>query len=387
MTATRQSRDALENFRQYNLELLEQLHSAFPECPDAVAVIKQYSAMMDVDGVIMSAVRAHYNHLITPLESEVAYSAPLGRLKVSAGCTPDFATMYDAYVYTDADVVLQSGYGMIDTLKLREKWSDPAFDQESKRSVFDYLCAINECTYLALDMSPPRTFTVDEIQEEIEARQPQPAPGANMTLGFRACLLALVDCIEQASPSDQHAACQSARDRVIAMQPKDAIQVWSEVVNPRIHEACATKDWSVIVDAMQTLGETVQICNLPLGGVCGDLEDIWTRLDQLNVLARLHVKTPPHLLEVIEQRAGAIAEHMANGTFDLSSGAIMAMGEEIMTQCNGEDLQLFTQLINDELSTILSAFVNPATSAAGLDPGMLSTMSMLVQNTASAKTQ
>ena len=359
-------------FRNLVNQLLEQLHTSFPECQGTRDAVKRFSAMSTEDTFLLAAAHAHRDHLLSPLGEEVAYAAPLTRLRArepEGGC--QFATFYDAYTYTDADTVLGCDYPFVIDMRLREKWADPYFDDDSKRGVFDFLRAINDAAMQATRSPIPRLITVAEIQAEIEENGEGHDGGAGIVAGFDACLGALIDEAEcdRGSLHDARAALSKEQLHV-------AFEQWGEIAT----DGRATFDDRNWVAACELLRASAGI----IGAVGEHLvtvtptPELWIKLEHINLISRLSRKTPPHLLEVIESRAGDLASRMADGTFDLSSQNIMQVGEDIMGQCNVEDLQIFSRLINEELETIMSTLNAsggaggiPDLAKLGIDPAMV----------------
>lgn len=382
--------NGVDDFRAYTTQLIEQMQASFPECEATKNALHQYNSLCQVNGFMLSAVREHYNHLMTPLPETVAYIAPLQRLRVrhweSSGqnSSPNrTVTMLDAYYYRDSAVILSSDYRLIQSLKLQEKWNDPDFDDESKAGLFDFLDAINQATFTALGIEPPRMFPAPEIEKEIE-RYRNEKKGPGLMDGFCACLKLLVEDIQDESGSQGDHSVQIALGQIEEAKPQSMIDEWAAIASDDlVNDICTRQDWGSLVAYFASPECKLTTCKIPFGLVEHASDNLWRRVYQVNVLARLQRKTPPHLLEVIEEKAGALAVHMMNGTLDLGTNEIMEMSNEVVAQCNVEDLQLFSKLISEELQSILSAFngssalENLDLSASGMDIGHLQMLSSM----------
>ena len=92
-------------------------------------------------------------------------------------------------------------------------------------------------------------------------------------------------------------------------------------------------------------------------------DDVVRKLSQLNVLTRIHGNIPPHLLQVIQSKAGALAREIAQGGFDLNSSAVATISEDIIAHCTTQD---FAALISQELGA-MEAFNTTEGAPCGID--------------------
>lgn len=386
-TAEASSESAIETFRQYVAQLLGQLQDVFPECEAMRKARDHFHTASAVDAFILAMARKHHDHLMAPLPPGVPYAPPVSRLRArvydraieTGQCLSDAyrgACYYDAYEYADSAVVLSSGCPFIESLGLGRKWEDECLDEESRHGIFDFLRAINDVVFEIVKLPPPTLFSVEEITDEIaEHRASEKVP--MLQSGFTMCLLSLVDAAGESGAQVTPEAKESLRD----LDPQVALDEWDRVAS-RSGGACESRLWEGLCAAVEGESEALRALGPMLRSLAVPSDAVWEKIEQLSLLARLYRKTPAHMFELIEQQAGTIAALMAQGKFDPSSQGMMQIGEEIALQCNAEDLQLLTQLINEELGSILAAFGGASASnlqRAGLDPGIVALLGSFVQ--------
>lgn len=365
----------LDKYRDYTEQLLTQMSEFFSECEKIKSLRQKFKLLANEDMFLMSTVRAHFDHLETPLPNTVAYAAPLTRVKQKR-VESSRATLYDAYLYNDFDSLTEMGSTpIIDEIGLSEKWNHEDLDNNSKHGIFQYLCALNECVYHIMERPLPVHVSSDEIQHEILLHKEQliDTP-TQLQKAFSDLLHKLIDEVYVNIEGTDKISHTNKLNEFIDKSPsaiQSTIEQWHHIMSTEIdscnhnninhhkyvRDVCTAKEWNFLAELFTSysLDEDKYLCNIDLSRVTCDSqsEQCLSTIVQLNIISKLSQNAPPHLLEVVESKAGELAKELSQGSFNLDPQRVMALGEDILTQVDPADIQVFTQMLNGEMGSIL----------------------------------
>lgn len=428
MSSFRTLEQITHDYKEWVLLFIEQLQHGFSEC-DIVHTHKMYNSMSET--FMMSTITEHANCMIMPLisstiddeSSKFTYANPLTRLKMSCTSENDElfyrqATHYDAYMYQDSHILTANQVPLLFTqLKLQDKieslrLEDPDDIDGSQSAIWSFIQEINKIAISIKNLNPPKHFSHDEVKTEIERKASETVCQHKLSKVFKTIATQLIETVHETIKSnanhrdsrEEHTEdhtkgilkenSDSLLNYVCDTEESECIASWNLLMSSLsgnntecLYQICEAQDWAMLQQTFEYYRHNdennIKWTLLPLEHIEVPNEDIWTRFNQMNVLARVFRSTPTHLLEIIESKASKLSTQIAEGSFNMDSREIMQIGEEIMTQCNIEDLQLFSQMINRELSSILKAFTQlqqPRQMGEQMDgsvQGLISVMSLL----------
>lgn len=345
---------ARREYHTLTQELLEQMCKQWPDCLKVKALAVACAAMDDA--AVEKSIAAHVSHLCQELPPQsVAYSAPLSRIRRRAGQAPWLkATYRDAYDYGDVDALLLSGHPMLETLDLSEKWTD--LDPESRNGMFQFLRAISDAALAHHDLEPPPHVTVTEIEAEIGGNNTEeegvppagdePPPPPNQVAIHIECLAKQVGGEELAKEME-------------AVENNNVVEAWEAATAAAVGEAVAAKDAAGLKAAIAAASPADNVYGQRLLPAIAALDaeaidELWPAFGQIGLLCRIHNGTPQHLIDIIQSKANEIAQSIADGE-GIDQTSLLALGNEVMTQCSADDLQQFSKLISGELENIMAS--------------------------------
>lgn len=335
---TMQSPEHLALFEDYVLQFLHQMSTTFEECSDVQAMYDEFRMLStdegrEGEGFVMAMAKSIHDHAMQPIESEIPYRDFVLSQR-SQGWPEDkgapWVHVHDAYGAQDLPSLMSANieHPFLHRIHFDEKIVDDKLDAESRNEIFKFMMAINEEGIMAMGGAPPGgvEWETNPTPDEDKFKDLEGA--------FRRSVLHLenhmrrTECLEGDGMSNQL-----------------EVNRWHEVMVAGGYDMCTGKAWPPVVGILQH--------HFPHWGIrwekVAPSEELWECLTQVNLLARLCYKTPPHLLEIIGDQSKLIAKQIASG----EQLDIAGIGENIMQQCNIEDLQLFTQLINSEIEAIM----------------------------------
>lgn len=355
---------ALSEYGLLLQNLMTDFQNYFPEC-QAIRNFKLcFESGKSVDGFVYSIAKRHFQHLETPLPPSVSYCSALNRLKANRNCS--HALYYDAYLYDDIAVIIAAKDSLVMTIGLDEKWQE--LDAESKGGFFDYMRAINDEVYNVMKEPPPVAFSRDDITDEIKGhRSDTDVESSSLVTVFGCVVRELVtivrpqmvvrDCRGGLDTSDE--AFGAHVDQLLG-SPRDIMTQWHSVMSMLVpegvsfYDACAKRDWASFamideVDAEWALKSVQFQRGMPA-------PEVWEKLAQANALCRFQVSTPVHMLQVIESKVARVAEPISRGELDIRSLEVMAIVNEIVSECTESELKVFSEMLHAELVPLVRAF-------------------------------
>jgi hypothetical protein len=366
---------ALAVFRDYCLQFLEQLTLAFDECEDTRRALDEF-AMLSSDEIqgesspslfILSLARSIGDHVLQPLP-DVPYRAAVVEQRGEA-------LIYDAYAARDVGTIAAAGHPVLERVRIEDKLSDRKLDEESKHEIFRFIEAINDAALESLGQAPPSPVDVPVSAEPTESNESNESNGSLEPLepeetlegAFHKTLGQLKREADRITGGDLRIADIPAVD-------------WHDMMSsgpdasPTAYDMCSARNWEGVAGALGA-SRMAPVRDYPWDQVAPS-EELWGALTQANLLGRLCAKTPPHLLEIIGDQSKRIAEQIAAG----GNVDVMNIGQSIMHQCNVEDLQLFTQLVNSEVESILylaQRYARPGQSSAASHQATVAALRMI----------
>lgn len=338
---TDETSEHLALFKEYVEQFLLQMSTTFEECPDVAQMYQEFQMLSTSEGhegkgFVLVMAKAIHDHAMQTIQSEVPYrdfvlsQRSKGWPEGQAG--PQLH-IHDAYVAHDLRSMMSAEieHPFLHRIHFDHKISDEKLDAESRSEIFKFMVAINEEAIMAMGSVPPGGVEWEDgaLQEEKESFN-------DLEGAFRRSVLRL----------ENHARKLDCFGEGESMSTKIEAGRWHEVMaGGGGYDMCSSKSWPHMVGFLRH--------HFPNWGVSWEQitpsEELWECLTQVNLLARLCYKTPPHLLEIIGDQSKLIAKQIASG----EPLDIAGIGDNIMQQCNIEDLQLFTQLINSEIEAIV----------------------------------
>ena len=363
----------IREFQALLTKFVDFLQGEFPNCQEVSLLALQVDTLVTVaDRDFMNEILTDWlDHLSTPLTS-AKYKKPVARLLSAAG-ESNQVCVYHAVVYGDVDTLMQYPNKIFAMLHLNEKLGDPNFSATSRAETLRYISRLSSIIYQILDKPEPLVPSREQIAEEIARHKAsklalQRVPTQHSETSFFRALLGVIDACEQQGGDVAHLA--TVRQRIEA-EPDVVVAEWEQTMQTLVH-GCT-------LEGVLQSGHFHRLREFPLTGVCEDMrlhdaltaaheevDNLRSLVIQLNVLLRIQQSIPTPMRNCIEGTAQRIAAEILNGSTSFEELDLSAIGEEVMGQCQTEDLSSLA----DNLGSLLPLLQSQLSEIPGLVESM-----------------
>lgn len=257
----------------------------------------------------------------------------------------DHATLYHVCEYNDIDgFEITSTLELFQRIGLFDKYRDGSMSDDDKKIFWRFVSELNELAFKYKCAVRPYVPTRTEIQQNIKTKKRSNGM-PSMTKAFHNTLNALLKLTNTDLELD-YDTCQSQ------WIPRWTSFVQDTVDNVKIPVLCQQHDFR----ALQKLGvHFAEFVNIE------GSEEMWTHIVHLNGYSAVGENIPSQMMGKIENIATRLADDIVHGRKDFSSLNLSDIGQQVLSQCDENDMTQFANNI-DNLLPALQSF----SSAQGL---------------------
>jgi hypothetical protein len=347
---TQTPHEARVEFAATMCKFMRALATSFPDCETTVDFATKADLLLNDPGDVLftKVVEEWFAYVDTPLQS-AKYRKPVQRIldRETPGAT---VCLFHAIAYGDTGTVFQYPCRVFDSLKLEAKMADAQFDAQSRGATLQYIYRLSGLVYRILERPLPIVPTREEIAEEIrKAKTAKPAKVTSNggkqqersdSQGFVHGLLSLCEHAHAIGVTDAKQL-QSEIER----DPTSFIAEWNENMQQRVN--------GTTLETVLQEGQYDQVAQFQMTGVClrlrldrllfevgnpQDQKTVHTLVTHTIMLSRIHESVPNEMRSAIETTARRIADGILAGDMSLDQLDLSAIGEEVLANCESEDL-------------------------------------------------
>lgn len=323
------------------LELMEEMilfwKRLFPECEDTEDSHTWFNGVVKPSDKKSADCIAAWNDCMREVlnKKKVKYAKAVERV------INEPATVFHACSYKDVDAIYDSSeYTVFRKLKLRER--HPTLSEDDRATLWKYIDHMNRSAYEYAGRPVPRIPTKEEIQASISQKKNKPVGGeqASMAKAFQTALDVLVK--ETGAEIEDEA-------------QVDIAARWAKTIKMEtagggtVSQLCQAQDPA----AMDYLAR--EIPELRLETLDLITSDTWETIKQLNSFSTVNEQIPTKMMSRIEDYASKLADDLVSGRKTMGNVDLSAIGQEVLAQCDPDDMNKFASNIN-ELLPALSNF-------------------------------
>lgn len=265
-----------------------------------------------------------------PLPKRIKYAKALGRLLGNA------PTLWLAIEYKDESALDDEAKSVLRT----------PIDADGWRA----LSAAHRLAACATQTDVVRAPTREEIHQNIQqsAKQGGKQQASSVPHALRDAYRGLAACVAD----------EAAREAMRA-EEEDLPARWGQMLRGRadFQSQCASRSppppeaWT----ALPSASRAAVVSALQEGGGGGDA---WSHVDQLNTYANISANVPHNMMGKIESMASKLASDLSTGCVSMESLNLQSIGEEVLSQCDAEDLSALTNNLGSLLPTLQQQMAN-----------------------------
>jgi len=331
--------NARKSFWDLTVSFSDSLGESFPNCADTKDLVLWCKNVIVGDEVEEGkGIHNWYDAMMEPLK-KTKYSKAVERIN---GSPP---VIYHACVYKDFEAISTSTSSpSLTRLNISEKLTDPNFSEESRAVFWKYIDELNKNASEYTGKPFPKVPTRDEIAENIKKQKKNDSSSTqhqqpSMLKGFCTSLSAFCEV----------RGCKNVFDLQNEEETSKIYTKWTEISKKEVDgvsvfNLCKKNDTSVL----KLFVEDFPMINweLPME------ENQWTLLNKLLSFCTVGDAIPSHMMGKIESMASRLADDIMSGKADMSSMDLKSIGEEVLSQCNPNDMSHFANNIDKILPAI-----------------------------------
>lgn len=311
----------------------------WPDCQDT----KDYKLLFD--NVVMhdenkqtELLDAWYANLTIALSRKVKYTKALERILSNHNMTP---TLYHACAYNDIDALdMTSESDALRALGICSKYRENVFDENDKKIFWRYIQELNDITLKYFDSKLLYVPSRAELQANIKSKKNSISNDIpSMHKAFQTSLSSLCSVNKISDISND----------IADEKLQSYITRWSQftqdsVNSTKIPTACSQKDPSVFAKLTEHFPEIV----------VSNYEDSWNIIVQMNGYSAVGENIPSKMMGKIENIASKLADDIVNGRTDMTSMNLNDIGQQVLSQCDENDVSQFTNNVENLLPALQS---------------------------------
>lgn len=323
-------------FWELSIEFAEELGKSFPDCPDTKDLILWGKTLiLGDDSEEEKGIINWHNAMLEPLK-KTKYSKAVERI---TGSPP---TVYHAVTYKDYEsMAVSSSSQSLKRLKILEKMNDPSFTDEKKELFWKYMKRLNKYAEEFVEKEFPKVPTREEISENIKKNK-QVDTGSSqpsMIKGFHTSLSAFCEMRD----------CKNVYDLSSETELSKMFSSWVEISKKEVEEKTISSMCKERVeDIIPHLEEKFPEINWkdPM------TESQWNVLIKIFSFCDVGEAIPSQMMGRIENMASKLANEIMSGQKNMASMDLQSIGEEVLSQCNPNDMNHFANNIDKILPAI-----------------------------------
>ena len=284
--------------------------------------------------------KSWYDNTTAPLNKKVKYCRAVERI---LGSNP---LVYHACEYNDIDgLQMSSESKTLIRLNVFDKYKSGKMTDDDKKIFWKFISGLNRSCFEFYDIQPPSVPTRDDISKNIKSRKSQSdelEDTPSMAKAFQNALTSLCNNLKQT-------------DITTGMDIKSLMSRWSAFANDSVDNVKIT----VLCNDCNPVSLTSLMKHFPELQLEGNMltPEIWDLIKQLNGYSVVDNNIPNQMMSKIENLASKLADDIVNGRSDMSNMNLSEIGQQVLSQCNEEEMSQFANNI-ENLMPALQQFGN-----------------------------
>ena len=324
-------------FWELSVEFSEELVAQFPSCSDTKDLLLWgKNVILGNDDEEKQGISDWFVAMNEPLK-KTKYSKAVERI------TGNAPVIYHAVIYKDYESMAASSSSIsLKRLNIVNKMNDPSFTDENKTVFWKYMGELNKYASEFMGKDFPRVPSREEIQENIKKQKTGESSSSqqpSMIKGFSTALSAFCEMRNS----------KEAYDLSNDSEVSKIFSKWVEVSKKTIGEStvvvmCKNKNDDVIDELSKNFKEIDWKDPLT--------ESHWNVLIKIFSFCEVGEAIPSQMMGKIENMASKLAGEIMSGKKDMGSMDLQSIGEEVLSQCNPNDMNHFANNIDKILPAI-----------------------------------
>jgi len=330
---------AHKEFVELSEVFIDQMLTLWPDDDDAKDMKVYFTGVVKgSDSQEKEMIQAWYTNITTPLNKKVKYGKALERI---LGQPP---IVFHACEYNDIDgLQISSNSRTLERLNVFEKYKDGTMQDEDKKIFWKFISQLNRACAEYMDFKLPLTPSRDEIHKNIKSKKTiasdefeQPS----MVKAFQTSLEQLCSHLHQENITN------NMKDEEIRnLMTRWAAYAQDSFNGVKMTVLCNNKDPNALTALMTHFSELkLQDAELT--------NDVWNTICQLNGYSAVGDNIPTKMMGKIENLANKLAGDIMNGRTDLSEMNLAEIGQQVLSQCDEEEMSKFANNIENLLPAL-----------------------------------
>tara|TARA_B110000008_G_scaffold208288_1_gene207117 strand:+ start:1305 stop:2315 length:1011 start_codon:yes stop_codon:yes gene_type:complete len=324
---------AYENFKNYFYDLIDTLREWFPECEELQGLRE------NIDEKVLVFYQEWIEELNRPLTKKIKYSKAIERI------LSEPAILYHVCRYNDIEGFAEiCKCDIFMKIAVVEKYEHENMSEEKKKIFWKFLYELNEACWKAQGKEPPYVPTRDEIQKNIKSKKHTNMndSGPSMNTAFVSALSNFCKLTKNVDITEN-----KSEEELTNIMSKWSSYLKIKIGDVSVSQLCDKKDIRIFD----------KICEFHPDFVVSTenvSEEVWQTITQMNGYSTVNENIPTNMMGRIESMANRLAEDIVHGRADLSSMNLTDIGQEVLSQCDEQDMNKFASNINNLIPALQS---------------------------------
>ena len=343
-----------KHFIETMLEMLEMWKEKFPNCASTSDVLTYFTGTISGSAKRESEEIKMWDAIMSVQinQKQAKYAKAVERI------LGEPATCYLACEYKDVDALFGSSQfsdGM-KKMNIPEKYKSDTFTTEDRALFWKFIQNLNQNALAFLNKEMQRAPSRDEIQENIrkhkQSKKIQTGP-PSMVKAFHSSFVSFTDVLCDLKLESSAA----LKKYVQKTDPEQLLSQWTQMLgnNKEFAAKCTEVDipwlvnteWTAIPTEYRSLVATALSNESHSHQLCGTL-------DQMNSFCSVRKHIPNGMMGQIESYAQKLAEDINSGKCDLSSINLQQIGQDVLQNCDSDEMMAMADNIGNLLPTLQS---------------------------------
>lgn len=328
---------ARKTFWEITLELAESISTQFPSCADTKdLILYANNVIIGDESEEEKGIISWFNSMLEPLK-KTKYSKAVERINGTPAC------VYHAIQYKDHEALLASSSSVtLKRLNLSGKLTDSSFSEENKALFWKYLNEMNKnaCEFIGKEF--PYVPSREEIAENIKKQKTSDSGSSSQSTMLKGFLTSLSTFCEMRGSKNCY-------DLSGESECSKQFTRWVTVSKMNVDET------NVPLLCKQRNPKSITVLSKEFPEISWEHdvnEKEWGVLDKLFSYCQVGNAIPGQMMGKIENMANKLAGEIMSGKQDLASMDLQKIGEEVLSQCNPNDMNHFANNIDKILPAI-----------------------------------
>jgi hypothetical protein len=308
------------------------------------------------DALMESILQSWKSYVYTPLD-DTKYSKPVNRILERAG--GGVCCLFHAIAYGDVEAIVMHPNKAFDLLNLQDKLKDETFDASSRHATMQYIHKLSELVLDIYSIPIPLVPSRDDIAQEIRAHKQlskQQLVAQPQTGGLCQAISTLVQMAEQSELDSIKASDVATARELLTRSEQELLADWKATMQSLVGDRT--------VESLIVAADFDRLDSHHMHGVCKVIRlhelladpkyggEVQTLIKHINLLVQIQSNVSSEMRNTIESTAQRIASEIMDGKMSFDSLDVNAIGEEVLSQCQPEDLKSLAENLGTLLPLI-----------------------------------